>query len=173
MVLAGATALAVATGIWYVSLNAFLNYFNNWVLSPEPKGLGFSMPIFYSTWHMVASSIGCAIILRLRGLPPPSLEELKSCWKGVLPLALCTSVNIACNNASLALVSLFVNQVIKGTTPLITVRRRSTFWGLHRVSLARRENSSCAAAATTQPRSSQSSWVVGIRPRERSKLLQE
>ena len=121
MVLAGATALAVATGIWYVSLNAFLNYFNNWVLSPEPKGLGFSMPIFYSTWHMVASSIGCAIILRLRGLPPPSLEELKSCWKGVLPLALCTSVNIACNNASLALVSLFVNQVIKGTTPLITV----------------------------------------------------
>ena len=53
--------------------------------------------------------------------PPPSLEELKSCWKGVLPLALCTSVNIACNNASLALVSLFVNQVIKGTTPLITV----------------------------------------------------
>ena len=121
MVLAGATALAVATGIWYVSLNAFMNYFNNWVLSPEPKGLGFSMPIFYSTWHMVASSIGCAIILRLRGLPPPSLEELKSCWKGVLPLALCTSVNIACNNASLALVSLFVNQVIKGTTPLITV----------------------------------------------------
>jgi drug/metabolite transporter (DMT)-like permease len=121
MVLAGATALAVATGIWYVSLNAFLNYFNNWVLSPEPKGLGFSMPIFYSTWHMVASSIGCAIILRLRGLPPPSLDELKSCWKGVLPLALCTSVNIACNNASLALVSLFVNQVIKGTTPLITV----------------------------------------------------
>ena len=79
------------------------------------------MPIFYSTWHMVASSIGCAIILRLRGLPPPSLEELKSCWKAVLPLALCTSVNIACNNASLALVSLFVNQVIKGTTPLITV----------------------------------------------------
>ena len=120
MVLAGATALAVATGIWYVSLNAFLNYFNNWVLSPEPKGLGFSMPIFYSTWHMVASSIGCAIILSTR-LPPPSLEELKSCWKGVLPLALCTSVNIACNNASLALVSLFVNQVIKGTTPLITV----------------------------------------------------
>ena len=86
MVLAGATALAVATGIWYVSLNAFMNYFNNCALA-EPKGLGFSMPIFYSTWHMVASSIGCAIILRLRGLPPPSLEELKSCWKAVLARA--------------------------------------------------------------------------------------
>ena len=35
-------------------LNLGLNFFNKYVLSPESKkGLGFTFPIFFSTFHMV------------------------------------------------------------------------------------------------------------------------
>ena len=38
---------------WMV-LNLGLNFFNKYVLSPESKGgLGFTFPIFFSTFHMV------------------------------------------------------------------------------------------------------------------------
>ena len=37
----------------YAVLNLFLNFFNKWALAPS--GAGFSLPVFYSTWHMLMS----------------------------------------------------------------------------------------------------------------------
>ena len=55
--------------------------------------------------------------------PPPtalSRAQFVGCWRGTLPLAVCTTANVALNNASLSLVSLFLNQILKALGPVIT-----------------------------------------------------
>ena len=45
--------------MWMV-INVALNFWNKYVLSPEggPKGgLGFSFPVFYSTFHMARAAV--------------------------------------------------------------------------------------------------------------------
>ena len=38
-----------------------------------------------------------------------------------MSLSLCTTVNITCNNASLMIIGLFVNQIIKALAPLLSM----------------------------------------------------
>ena len=52
--------------------------------------------------------------------PPLSRAQFVGCWRGTLPLAVCTTANVALNNASLSLVSLFLNQILKALGPVIT-----------------------------------------------------
>ena len=133
----------------YGVLNVFLNFFNSWALSS--KGAAFSFPLFYSLWHMVASALGCWLLILIKKRPLPSWSEARrrpaprpasppppppppphhhppplsraqfvGCWRGTLPLAVCTTANVALNNASLSLVSLFLNQILKALGPVIT-----------------------------------------------------
>jgi drug/metabolite transporter (DMT)-like permease len=105
----------------YGSLNLFLNFFNKWAMAPS--GAGFSLPVFYSTWHMLMSIIG-SLVLMLVKKPESgmvSFAQLKMYKWETLTLAVCTTVNISCNNASLMLIGLFVNQVIKALSPMIVM----------------------------------------------------
>jgi len=51
----------------------------------------------------------------------PSLSQLWDYKLGLIPVALCTTFNLGCNNISLTLVSLFLNQAIKATGPIPTM----------------------------------------------------
>ena len=108
----------------YISLNVFLNFFNKWALSPEEKdGLGFTFPVFYSMCHMIMSVAGAAVTMKIKPPatgPPTVAQFLEYRWE-VLALAACTTINICCNNASLMMIGLFVNQVLKSTSPLVTM----------------------------------------------------
>ena len=125
---AGADA-SVEPKIWHVilsfsiygTLNLFLNFFNKWAMAPS--GAGFSLPVFYSTWHMLMSILG-SLVLMLIKTPESgmvSFAQLKNYKWETLTLAVCTTVNISCNNASLMLIGLFVNQVIKALSPMIVM----------------------------------------------------
>jgi len=105
----------------YGFFNLFLNFFNKWALSD--KGAGFTFPVFYSTWHMLMSIIGSSILMRVKvpatGLP--TFEQFKMYKWEALTLSICSTVNITCNNASLMKIGLFVNQVIKALSPLLSM----------------------------------------------------
>merc|ERR1712166_509566 len=112
--------IAIAFSI-YGTLNLFLNFFNKWAMAPS--GAGFSLPVFYSTWHMLMSIIG-SLVLMLVNTPDSgmvSLAQFKNYKWETLTLAVCTTVNISFNNASLMLLGLFVNQVIKALSPMIVM----------------------------------------------------
>jgi len=125
---AGAEA-SVEPKIWHVvlsfaiygTLNLFLNFFNKWAMAPS--GAGFGLPVFYSTWHMLMSIIGSLVLMLIKkpesGMV--SFAQLKMYKWETLTLAVCTTVNISCNNASLMLIGLFVNQVIKALSPMIVM----------------------------------------------------
>ena len=105
----------------YGTLNLFLNFFNKWAMAPS--GAGFSLPVFYSTWHMLMSILG-SLVLMLWKKPASgivSLAQFKEYKWETLTLAVCTTVNISCNNASLMLLGLFVNQIIKALSPMIVM----------------------------------------------------
>jgi len=112
--------IAIAFSI-YGTLNLFLNFFNKWAMAPS--GAGFSLPVFYSTWHMLMSIIGSMVLMLIKkpesGMV--SLAQFKLYKWETLTLAVCTTVNISCNNASLMLLGLFVNQVIKALSPMIVM----------------------------------------------------
>ena len=83
----------------------------------------FNFPVFYTMWHMVASVLGASVIMKLRP-PDTGFPTFKLFWEykwQLIPIAICTATNIGCNNVSLSLVSLFLNQVIKATGPLPTM----------------------------------------------------
>ena len=116
------TPLQVFTAfLAYAIFNLFLNFFNKWALSSN--GAGFTYPVFYSTWHMLMSIIGSTILMRVKvpatGLP--SFEQFKLYKYEALTLAFCSTINITCNNASLMKIGLFVNQVIKALSPLLSM----------------------------------------------------
>ena len=94
----------------YAFLNLFLNFFNKWALSSD--GGGFTLPVFYSTWHMLMSIVGSYILMMVKPPPTgmPSFEQFKTYQWEALGLSLCSTVNISCNNASLMFIGLFVNQ---------------------------------------------------------------
>ena len=113
--------VVVLSFIIYGTLNLFLNFFNKWAMAPS--GAGFGLPVFYSTWHMLMSILG-SLVLMLWKKPESgivSLAQFKEYKWETLTLAVCTTVNISCNNASLMLIGLFVNQIIKALSPMIVM----------------------------------------------------
>ena len=112
-----AQALAFAV---FASGNIGLNYFNSWALKKtNPDGSlaspGFVFPVFYTMWHMLVGSIA-SLVLLCTFTPPkeggmPSFGQLWQYADALIPIAICTTLNVALNNVSLTIVSLFVNQV--------------------------------------------------------------
>jgi hypothetical protein len=103
----------------YLGLNVGLNYYNNWLLSPPPTGLGFPAPLFYTMCHMVASLLGSSVLMACR----PELRTLsyEQFWSRKFKLAILSTlfcISIAANNLSLPHIGLSVNQVLKSCTAL-------------------------------------------------------
>ena len=115
--------LQVVSACGFAGFNIGLNYFNKWALTPPPASPGFNVPVFYTMCTMVTSALGVSLLMWF--VPPatgwPSWAQF---WDYKLLLVLnstCTTLNLTMNNASLTLISLFLNQVIKATAPAITV----------------------------------------------------
>ncbi|KAL1527837.1 hypothetical protein AB1Y20_009217 [Prymnesium parvum] len=107
----------------FISLNIALNFFNSWALKKNSGGPEFDFPVFYTMTHMVATMLGSGVIMSMKKplTGYPSFGQLKEYSLGLFPIAICTTANLACNNVSLTLVSLFLNQVIKAAAPLPTM----------------------------------------------------
>jgi drug/metabolite transporter (DMT)-like permease len=113
------SALIVTILIIYLGLNIGLNYYNNWLLSPPPVGLGFPSPLFYTMCHMIASLLGSSGLMWCR----PELRTLSQdqFWSRKFKLFILSSlfcISIAANNLSLPHIGLSVNQVLKSCTAL-------------------------------------------------------
>lgn len=134
---------------WYYGFTAFcffaagnisLNYLNSWVQHPSPTGIpgqgkaGFTFPFFYTMWHMLASAIA-ALIMQLTcnkpktGSPYPTFSQLWDYKFQLVPIATLTVLNNGCNNLSLGLIALYMNQVIKATGPAPTAFFEFLFMG--------------------------------------------
>lgn len=134
---------------WYYAPTAFcvfaignigLNYFNSWVQHPSEDGYpghgkaGFQYPFFYTMWHMLASALA-ALVMQLTcqkpktGSPYPTLQQLWDYKYQLIPISTLTVLNNGCNNLSLGLVALFINQVIKACGPAPTALFEFIFMG--------------------------------------------
>jgi drug/metabolite transporter (DMT)-like permease len=105
----------------YGSLNLFLNFFNKWALKSD--GGNFTYPVFYSMCHMITSLCGSWLLMFAKkpATGMPTFEQFNFYKWEALSLSLCTTVNITCNNASLMIIGLFVNQIIKALAPLLSM----------------------------------------------------
>ena len=109
----------------WLCLNLGLNFYNKWAFT-EPgngaPGAGFVFPIFYTLWNMVASFIGCNLLMALvpstRTLSKKQFMDNK--W-GLLVLSTVYVINILSQNASLVHIGLSVNQILKCCVPLPTM----------------------------------------------------
>ena len=111
--------LAVAA---FASTNIGLNVFNSWALH-KGKWPDFEFPVFYTMWHMIVTSLAALLLLAFVNPAPTGMPSRAQFWEykdGLIPIAICTTLNTGLNNLSLTMVSLFVNQVIKATAPLPT-----------------------------------------------------
>ena len=112
----------VAVFAAWICLNVGLNYYNNWLMSPPPVGIGFSAGLLYTMCHMVAGALGSLILMAMR----PELGKisctqfLQSKWK-LLSLSFLFALSIGTNNLSLAHLGLSVNQVLKSTCALFVL----------------------------------------------------
>jgi drug/metabolite transporter (DMT)-like permease len=72
---------------------------------------------------MLMSIFGSYVLLLIQRPPGGgvSFQQFKLYKWESLALSICTTLNITCNNASLMLIGLFVNQVIKATSPLLSM----------------------------------------------------
>ena len=103
----------------YLCMNVGLNYYNSWLLKPEPKGLGFPSALLYTMCHMVASLAGSSLLMWLKPeLGAVSLAQFKTATIKLSMLSFLFCVSIGANNLSLAHIGLSVNQVIKACTAL-------------------------------------------------------
>ena len=112
----GAQAVALCG---FVSLNIGLNFFNSWILKAK-EPWGFDFPIFFTTFTFIGTICG-ALVLMCINTPASGFPSFKQYWlykEGLLPIATCTVLSLCLNNMSLALISLFLNQVIKACGPL-------------------------------------------------------
>jgi len=132
----------------FAGFNIALNFYNSWLLSeqkieqnttladnttvtevvevegPVNGHPNIDFPCFYTTWHMMATVLGATIILTTVSKPAtgfPNFRQYQQYWWQLLAISSCSVLNILCNNASLRIVSLFLNQVIKATGPMPTM----------------------------------------------------
>jgi len=137
--------------VGFASLNIGLNFYNSFLLTahtitvnvtvgegrnatveeqtyvpdaPVNGAPNLDFPVFYTMWHMVASVLGATVILLFIAKPEtgfPNYRQFVQYGWQLLAISICTTLNIALNNVSLSLISLFLNQVIKATGPLPTM----------------------------------------------------
>lgn len=102
----------------WLALNIGLNFFNKWILS---KSVGFTFPIFFTMFHMVASCAGGFILIFAFKGAKVSWAQFSTYKSLIALLSVLFVLNITTNNASLMHLSLSVNQIVKSCVPLPTI----------------------------------------------------
>ena len=104
----------------FVFMNCLLNIFNSWALR-RSSWPDFEFPVFYTMSHMIVTALAALLLLAYVTPAATGMPTLSQFWhykEALVPVAICTTLNLGLNNLSLTLVSLFVNQAIKACTPL-------------------------------------------------------
>ena len=107
----------------FCTFNVALNEFNPWALKGG-QFPGFDFPVFYGMWHMLFSSTAALLLVSTVAKPETGMPSVAQFWMysdGLAVIACCTALNVSLNNLSLTLVSLFINQVIKASSPMPTM----------------------------------------------------
>jgi drug/metabolite transporter (DMT)-like permease len=110
---------------WLV-LNLGLNFYNKWAFTPaedpSPENPGFSFPIFYTLWNMVASFFGACLVMSL--VAETRTLSRKQAWENkwsLFILHILFVMNILTQNAALVHIGLSINQILKCCVPLPTM----------------------------------------------------
>lgn len=100
----------------YLILNSALNLLNRWAL-----GLyGLKFPLFMTSAHMIFGSCALSPLMILReSYNSRHALVLQNDWKGLAIVAAFNGFQIACNNASLTVMELSMNQVIRASIPVL------------------------------------------------------
>lgn len=100
----------------YLGLNSFLNLLNRWAL-----GLyGLKFPLLMTSAHMIFGSLALSPMMLLNeSYASRHANVLRNDWKGLLTIAVMNGVQIALNNASLTVMELSMNQVIRACIPVV------------------------------------------------------
>ena len=108
---------------FFVIFNIGLNEFNSWALT-KGQWPGFHFTWFYTMFHMLVSA-GAAYLLQWLVIKPklggPTFQQAWDYKLLIIPMGICSYMMNGLNNASLSLVSLFLNQAIKATMPMPTM----------------------------------------------------
>ena len=99
----------------FVFMNCLLNIFNSWALR-RSSWPDFEFPVFYTMSHMIVTALAALLLLAYVTPAATGMPTLSQFWhykEALVPVAICTTLNLGLNNLSLTLVSLFVNQAIK------------------------------------------------------------
>jgi len=100
----------------YLILNSGLNLLNRWAL-----GLyGLKFPLFMTSAHMIFGSCALAPMMFIKeGYSSRHATVLQNDWKGLAMIAAMNGLQIAMNNASLTVMELSMNQVIRASIPVL------------------------------------------------------
>ena len=106
-------------------LNCFLNLLNRWAL-----GLyGLRFPLVMTASHMIFGACALAPMMTVNAnYAAKHSLVLRHGWKGITAIAVMNGFQIACNNASLTVMELSMNQVAAAPPP----RARTSASGGHR-----------------------------------------
>ena len=91
----------------YLGLNSLLNLMNRWALGLH----GLRFPLFMTACHMIFGSCALSPLMFLSPkYADKHMDVLQNDWKGLVTIALMNGFQIACNNASLTVMELSMNQ---------------------------------------------------------------
>eukprot|EP00908_Phaeocystis_cordata_P016261 Transcript_27530.p2 GENE.Transcript_27530~~Transcript_27530.p2 ORF type:complete len:390 (+),score=170.39 Transcript_27530:130-1299(+) len=91
----------------YLFLNSLLNLLNRWALGLH----GLRFPLIMTASHMIFGSCALSPMMLLnQGYASKHASVLQNDWKGLVAIATMNGFQIACNNASLTVMELSMNQ---------------------------------------------------------------
>jgi len=100
----------------YLGLNSGLNLLNRWALGIY----GLRFPLIMTACHMIFGTTALSPMLLLNEqYTSKHATVLSNDWKGLVMIAVMNGFQIACNNASLTVMELSMNQVIRASIPVI------------------------------------------------------
>lgn len=114
--------LVVGFGLGYIFYNVVISYFNNWVLSPPPEGIGWPAPVFYAMCNQIANLI-CATTLKImrKNFHTVSFKQFWHYKVKLLVLTSCFAISVVTNAQSLPYVGIVINLTIKSCGALVVL----------------------------------------------------
>jgi len=99
----------------YLGLNSLLNLLNRWALGLH----GLRFPLVMTASHMIFGSCALSpLMLMNQAYLSKHSTVIQNDWKALVAIATMNGFQIACNNASLTVMELSMNQVIRASVPV-------------------------------------------------------
>eukprot|EP00322_Chrysochromulina_rotalis_P014179 CAMPEP_0115847986 /NCGR_PEP_ID=MMETSP0287-20121206/10678_1 /TAXON_ID=412157 /ORGANISM="Chrysochromulina rotalis, Strain UIO044" /LENGTH=430 /DNA_ID=CAMNT_0003301863 /DNA_START=67 /DNA_END=1360 /DNA_ORIENTATION=- len=100
----------------YLFLNSALNLLNRWALGIY----GLNFPLIMTSCHMIFGACALSPMMMLQDhYNSRHAGVLANDWKGLTAIAIMNGFQIACNNASLTVMELSMNQIIRASIPVL------------------------------------------------------